>query len=149
VGHWLGEGLTPDEFADLVSPLVNRDTALEITWGGAAACGACKVQTEEYERETGMEIDCYQTRETGGECRYPAPEVLPRLRALWSVFRDSSDAIKRAGMDGEPDGRNLAEVRIVAEAHGEPFDATFLARWGVLMSAQRLIVSKKRKQRAK
>lgn len=131
----------------LVAPLVpEREDARLITWGGAAACDACRLRKRDFEAETGMNLGegCFSNR-GDGRCLHPPPDTLPALAGLWSVWRDSRNALVVAGMDGVLLGRDLRQVEVVAAAHGEPLDPTFLERFAVLVDAERLQDRKARK----
>jgi hypothetical protein len=104
-----------------------------------------------FEGETGLDLGetCFTNRgEGGGVCRFPPVPLSPGLRGLWEVWRDTRSAVVLAGMDGVLTGRDLSQVRVAAEAHGEPFDPVFLERFAVLMDAERL-QSEKRRPRKK
>jgi hypothetical protein len=113
---------------------VNAEEAKAITWGGAALNEAARLRR----RNEGMEAS---------DDPHPAPEILPSLVPLWNVWfdcrrtnvvgQDSISGSARMDFDG---------VERIAAAHGEPVDATFLQRFGILFSAFRLDLDKRQPQ---
>jgi len=116
-----------------------------MTWGGSAACAACKLRRRSLIAELGLRDDeygeCHDNH--GGACKYPPPELLPSVAPLWRVWLDSSRFALGADLSGNLTC-DMGNVSVLAAAYDVPVDETFLRRFGVLYDAYKTVQDKKK-----
>jgi hypothetical protein len=97
------------------------------------------MQKTEFESMTAVKFEdgtCFWNRDAGpGGCVNKQPDILPRNLPIYKLFNLTAGCMNTVGMDGVPTGRDMQQVKAVAEALQVDWDEETVEKYNILCFA--------------